>query len=132
MFELILDSEVMINTFSQYSHHYNCSIIFTTQNYFAPSKQKTIVRQCNYKVFFNDRADQILIRNISCQITPTRPQFLSQCFKNLEQFFPNENYLYILIDSSKQSLLKKLPFRSKIFPDSDGIIRQVCFFPDDY
>jgi len=127
----IFGNPIMEDVFSQNSHHYNCSIIFTSQNYFSSSKNLTIVRQTNYKIIFNDISDKTLLRNISCKIAPSMPSFLSKCFKTLEQYFPTDNYHYILIDSNPESPMKKLAFRSKILPGSDNIIRPICFFPED-
>lgn len=128
---LVFNDATMEETFSQNSHHHNLSIIFTSQNYFASSKNRTIIRQTTYKIIFNDPSDKTLMRNISCQISPSMPQFLSRCFKTLEQYFPEDQHSYILIDSHYQSPLKKLNVRSKVLPSSDNKIRPICFFPED-
>jgi hypothetical protein len=125
MFEALAASPAMLETFTQHSHHYNSSIIFTTQNYFAPSKDRTLIRQTNYKIIFNDPSDQTLIRNISSKIGS--PKFLNLCFKRLQELFPAEKYLYLLIDSSKESQLSQMQVRSNIFP-VDGKVKPICFF----
>jgi len=127
----IFGNQAMEDVFSQNSHHYNISIIFTTQNYFSTSRNLTIVRQTNYKIIFNDISDKTLLRNISCKISPSMPSFLSKCFKTLEEFFPEDNYPYILIDSNPESSMKKLAYRSNILPGPDKKIRPICFFPED-
>lgn len=129
LFHLISSSQLMTEAFLMTSHHYNSSLIFTTQNFFHQARDKSVVRNCSYKAIFNDKSDQTLIRNISSQIS--HPQFLASCFKSIESLFPEENYPYILIDSDKKSLLKKCPIRSRIFPmDPDNEVRPLCFFPD--
>jgi adenosyl cobinamide kinase/adenosyl cobinamide phosphate guanylyltransferase len=131
LMNVVFNHPMMEEVFSQNSHHQNLSIIFTTQNYFASSKNRTIIRQTNYKIIFNDPSDKTLMRNISCQISGSMPQFLSRCFKTLEEFYPKDNFSYILIDSNAVSPLKKFQVRSKILPESDGKIRPVCFFSED-
>jgi hypothetical protein len=117
----------MADTFSKSSHHHSLSIIFTLQNYFHTAKNLTIVRQCSYQVIFDNPSDKTLLRNISCKITPSLPQFLTKCFKILEHYFPDDDFLYILIDSKKKSPMKKLRIRSKVLPGPDGKIRPICF-----
>lgn len=116
LMNVVFNDPFMEETFSQNSHHHNLSIIFTTQNYFASSKNRTIIRQTNYKIIFNDPSDKTLMRNISCQISGSMPQFLSKCFKTLEEVYPKDNFTYVLIDSNAMSSLKKFQVRTKITP----------------
>ena len=111
------------------SHHFNVSVFFTLQNYFGSSKSKTVIRQTTYKILFNDPADHTLMRNISCQISPQTPQFLTNCFQTLEQKFEHYQH-YLLIDSHPKSAMKQLTVRSKIFPDQNNQITPICFFPN--
>jgi hypothetical protein len=46
----------------------------------------------------------------------------------VEELFPEENYPYLLIDSNKKSLLKKMQVRTNILPDENGAIKPICFF----
>jgi len=124
----ILRDPFMENVFIQHSHHNSCSMVFTTQNYFAQSKNKTIIRQCNYKVIFQSPTDMVLLRHISCQLKPDDANFLSKVFEELEQLFPDDNYKYILIDGEPKSLMKRFRVRTHIFPDSNGKIEPICFF----
>lgn len=125
----ILNTAYMEQFFSHDSHHYNCSVFFTLQNYYSSSKSKTVLRQTTYKILFNDPGDHILMRNISCQIAPTKPQFLTTCFQNLQPRFEDQQH-YILIDSHPKSEMKQMPVRTKIFPDESNQITPICFFPN--
>ena len=69
-----------------------------------------------------------MLRNVGCQISPSQPNLLNYCFEILEHYFPNDTYAYILIDSHARTANKNMLVRSKIFPDSDGKIRPLCFF----
>jgi hypothetical protein len=69
------------------------------------------------------------MRNISCQIAPTKPQFLTTCFQNLQRRFEDQQH-YILIDSHPKSEMKQMPVRTKIFPDESNQITPICFFPN--
>ncbi len=122
----ILNSPNMEDFFTQISHHYNCSIFFTMQNYYSSGRSKTILRQCTYKIIFNDPGDRILIRNISCTVSPNS-QFLSKCFTMLEERFPTDLH-YLLIDTNPISPMKQMVVRSQIFPNTSGEIVPICFF----
>lgn len=124
----IFANKFMEEMFIQNSHHNSCSIMFTSQNFFSSSKTKTIIRQCTYKVFFDNPSDRVLLRAISCQVAPENPNFLLQIFKLLEQYDPHNTFNYVLVDGNPQSVMRKLNVRSNIFPEKDGIIRPLCFF----
>jgi len=124
----ILRTPFMEDLFIQHSHHQSCSIIFTTQNYFESSKNKTVIRQCNYKVIFQSPSDMVLLRHISCQVKPDDANFLIKVFEKLEQLFPDDGYRYILIDGEPKSKMKHLRIRTNIFRNSEGVIEPLCFF----
>jgi hypothetical protein len=127
----ILNSNEMAELFSIHVHHYNISVIFTLQNFFAPSRYgRTIARNLHYKVFFFNRIDVVELRHISVQIVPTSPNFLLNCFKLLEKKFPNDYSHYILIDGHGKSQIKQLAIRSNILPDKNNKITPVIFFPN--
>lgn len=127
----VLNSNKMVQLFAIQSHHFNISVIFTVQNFFASSKYgKTIMRNINYRVFFYNRLDLIELRNISTQIIPGYPNFMQNSFDFLLNEFPNDRP-YILIDGHIKSMsLKGMYIRSHIFPDNDGIIRPIIFSPN--
>jgi hypothetical protein len=116
--------------FVQNSHHQGCSIAFCTQNYYESSKSKTIVRQCNYKVFFNSNCDKTLLRNIGGEIEPNRPQILIEAFKLLKKQNPNDKHKYILIDGDSQTATPDFCIKTDIFP-VNGVIRPICFVLSD-
>lgn len=122
----LLADPFMEQCFVQNSHHQGCSIAFCTQNFYENSKSKTIVRQCNFKVFFNSNCDKILLRNIGAQIEPSRPSILIEAFKLLQKQNPSDKYKYLLIDGDSQSAMPDFFIRTNIFPVND-IIRPICF-----
>lgn len=122
----LLSDPFMEQCFVQNSHHQGCSIAFCTQNFYESSKSKTIVRQCNFKVFFNSNCDKILLRNIGAQIEPSRPSILIEAFKLLQKHNPSDKYKYLLIDGDSQSAMPDFFIRTNIFPVND-IIRPICF-----
>ena len=63
----IYKSPFVEQMFIQHSHHNKASIVFTSQNYFN-SGRKTIIRNCNYRVFFQDPTDDVTLRNVSSQL----------------------------------------------------------------
>jgi len=128
LMESFLQSEAMVRLLSIEVHRFNISTIFTLQNFFAPSRfGKTLARNLHYRCIFFNRLDLTEIRTISCQIC-NQPKFLLDCFEFLRKEFPNEPP-YILVDGHNLSHLKDLFVRSKIFPDEEGKIRPIIFFP---
>jgi len=98
-------------------HHYNISVIFTLQNFFAPSKfGRSMARNLNYKIFFFNRLDLTELRHISMQLTPNNSTFLQSCFNFLTEKYPALNH-YIVVDGHFKSPHPQLFVRTKIFPD---------------
>jgi len=124
----LLRCPFMEEVFMAHSHHNKCSIIFTTQNYFASSKNKNVIRQCNYKVIFQSPSDLVLLRHIGCQIKPDDANFLIKVFERLNQLFPENAFNYVLIDGEPKSKMKDLRIRTHIFPNENGKIEPLCFF----
>ncbi len=126
---LIFENKFMEGLFLQFSHHNSCSVIFTSQNFYCSSKNKNIMRQLTYKVIFNTlRTDQILLRSLGCLQKCENPNFLIEIFQTLENRFPLNNYLYIVIDSVPHSIMKNMHFRTNVFPNEDGSSTPLCFF----
>jgi hypothetical protein len=127
----LLDSPQMVDLLAVQVHHFNLSTIFTLQNYFAPSKfGKTIMRNVNYKVYFYNRLDLRELRNISCQIVPNSPLFMQANFLFLYKKFPEDPSHYILVDGHFRNKIPSLFVRSRIFPQANGEIKPIIFFPN--
>lgn len=129
----VLNSNKIVQLFAVQSHHFNISIIFTVQNFFAGSKYgKTIMRNVNYRVFFYNRLDLVELRNISSQLVPGYANFLKSSFDFLLNQFPSERP-YILVDGHVKSKFNcGLYIRSHIFPDPDNVIRPIIFCPNPH
>jgi hypothetical protein len=127
----LLNSAQMVELFSVQVHHYNISVIFTLQNFFAASRYgKSISQNVHYKVFFYNRLDLVELRHISLQINPNSPNFLATCFQFLENRFPHVKYKhYIVIDGHAKSLISQFYVRTNIFPDYNNEITPIIFFP---
>jgi hypothetical protein len=127
----LLDSASMVDFLSIQVHHFNISVIFTLQNYFAPSKYgKTIMRNVNYNVYFYNRLDLRELRNISIQIVPNCPLFMQSNFNFLHKKFPLDPSHYVLVDGHFRNKLPSLFVRSRIFPSENGEIKPIIFFPN--
>jgi hypothetical protein len=128
----LLNSAQMVDLFSVQVHHYNISVIFTLQNFFATSRfGKSIARNVHYKVFFYNRLDLVELRHISLQMNPSSPNFLALCFKFLENRYPHDKYKhYIVLDGHSKSLISQFYVRTNIFPSEEGEITPIMFFPD--
>ena len=129
LMNLVFENKFVEELFIQSSHHNSCSVIFTSQNFYSSSKNRTIMRQLTYKVIFNTlRTDQILLRTLGCQLKTENPNFLIEIFETLEKTYPYDNFKYIVIDSEPKSVMKSLHIRTHVFPNNDGSITPLCFF----
>ncbi len=129
-----LQTESMVDLVTKFVHHFNISVCFTLQNYYAPSRfGKTLIKNCHYRIFFYNRIDQRELTTISSQIA-NAPNFLAANFKFLFNKFPNDPSHYLLIDGHSRSNLGPLWCRSHIFPkEKGGEINPIIFFPNpDY
>lgn len=126
----IASSPDMNDLFTRGSHHHSVSVIYTSQNYFEPTKfGKNLSRNSPIKCFFYDRTDAQLLKTVSQQMFPSNPNFLYKNFQFLNKKFPQE-YNYLIIDGDSKSKMRQLFIRSKIFPnEKGGIIQPICFFP---
>ena len=98
---LILDdmSQFMNKNTSQLfacdSHHRNISIIYLTQNFFQKNgHQRDISLNATHIAFFKNPRDNTQIFNLSRQMFPENPKFLTAAYKDATR----KPYSYLLID----------------------------------
>ena len=132
MMQRVFGSQIMLDLITKDSHHCNCSLIVTSQNFFWPTKYgRTFVRNCSEKVIFFDKTDANQLSILTRQIFPKYPYFLQECFDWIFSNRKNDPLKYLLIDSSS---LSEMPYnaivRTCIFPEKDGEVRLRLFFPD--
>lgn len=123
----------ILQVFTRTSHHENATIICTTQSYFECNK--VLRDQVNYKIIFHDPTSDVVVRNVSSQMSAEfrtskgdSSSFLANCFDALKEHFPDEKYPYIMIDSQFRSGNSHSRIRSRIIPNKNGIIQPICFF----
>ncbi len=127
----VFSSAKMLELITSTSHHCNISVVIICQSLFLPAKHRlTLIRNCSEKVLFHDKVDQNQLQILSRHIFPSKPNFLKECFNILFDITLKDELRYLLIDAS---MLSQLPHnaivRSKIFPENDGIVRPMFFFP---
>ena len=129
----VFDTKAMIDLITKDSHHCNCSVVITSQNFFHPSKYgRTFVRNCSEKVLFFDKTDAKQLGMLSMQIYPNRPTFLKSCFDWIFKYHSTAKLKYLVIDSS---ILSHFPHnalvRTFILPNANGKIEPILFFPPE-
>ncbi len=129
----VFETHAMMELITKDSHHCNCSVVITTQNFFHPSKYgRTFVRNCSEKVLFFDKTDAKQLSMLSMQIYPNKPYFLKSCFDWIFKNHSIAQLKYILIDSSTLSYFPHNALvRTFIFPNKSGFVQPVLFFPPD-
>jgi hypothetical protein len=128
----IMHSQTMFDLITRYVHHNNVSVIMTLQNYFLPSSNKygkSLIRNALYRVFFYNRIDKREMSIISSQISNSS-HFFDANFNFLLNKFPNEPSYYLLIDGQFRSKMKNMWCRSLIFPNENGEIEPIIFYPN--
>ncbi len=128
----VFSSSKMLELITNFSHHCNISVVIICQSLFLPAKHRlTLIRNCSEKVIFHDKVDQNQLQILSRHIFPSKPNFLKDCFTTLFNIKQRDELKYLLIDAS---MLSQLPHnaivRTNIFPEKDGVIRPMFFFPE--
>lgn len=126
----VLWSKSMVDLLANDVHNYNISVVIVLQNYFAPGKYgKSLVRNCQYRVFFYNRIEQLELRTISSQVA-NAPNFFAANFDFLIKTFPNAPSYYLLIDGHYRTTSADFWCRSNIFPEGpQNIISPIIFYP---
>lgn len=125
----VLFSKQMVDLLSNDVHNFNISVIIVLQNYFASGKYgKTLIRNCQYRVFFYSRVQQLELRTVSSQIS-NNPAFFAANFEFLYEKYPNAPSHYLLIDGHFRTKSANFWCRSNIFPQENGEINPIIFFP---
>ncbi len=132
MMQSAFASQALLDLITKDSHHCNCSLLVTCQNFFWPTKYgRTFVRNCSEKVIFFDKTDANQLSILTRQIFPKYQYFFQECFDWIFSHRIHDPLKYVLIDSSS---LSEMPYnsivRTCIFPEKDGEVRLRLFFPE--
>lgn len=94
------DSQQIVDTFIKYSHHFNISIVFLTQNLFSQGKHfRTMSLNTQYMFVLKSARDSSIIQTLARQIYPTNTRFLSECYADAV----SKPYGYLFIDLKPHS-----------------------------
>lgn len=127
----VLTSEHILQLATNDVHNYDLSVVIIMQNYYSSSKfGRTLVKNCQYRVFFHTNLDLYETKLISKQIS-TYSNFFSECYEYLKKNFPEEISYYLLVDGHMKSKMNKMWCRSLIFPrDPENQITPLVFYPN--
>ena len=83
---------------TQGSHHYNVSVVYTSQNYFekSPKYGKTFHRQLTVKVLFEDVSDISVMKNVSSQMFESA-SYLQRCLEIKKKSFSGDKNHYLVL-----------------------------------
>ena len=117
------NQQVVADIFTKYSHHWNVSVIYITQNLFQKSPDfRTMSLNAHYMIVFKNPRDMGQIASLSRQVFPSNAAALSSIFTH-ELKRPHS---YLLLDF-KQSTPDDLRIRSSL----TSIHSQLVFVPLD-
>lgn len=79
-------SDLISKVFTAYSHHYQFSVILSTQNIFRDGKERlTLVRNTTHIVLFPNNLDQTVVRHLAQNIHPKNPRKVIDLFEEVTQ-----------------------------------------------
>ena len=118
----VYNSKDMLQLFTQFSHHNNISVIFTSQNIYHGGKYaRSITLNCHYIVLFRN-ANLAQIRILGQQLFPGQGKTFLKIYEDAVQ----EKFAYLFLDlhpGHDTGNLFKL--RSNIFPAQPMIVYQL-------
>lgn len=107
----------LANLFTKMRHQ-NVSTIFLTQNFYHNGKHiKTVTRNSQYIVIFENPRDLTMIMTLGRQMFPSKPKFLCGAFQQATA----KPYGYLLLDL-KPGVDKKLRVREGVMPDEQTYV----------
>ena len=111
--------------FTNFSHHYNTSVIYITQNLFYQKNEfRTISLNCHYVICMRNLRDQSQIYKLAQQLRPAGSKCIVKMFKEATK----KPHSYLLIDVHP-SQIKTFQFRTNIFPTLKDPM--VLYVPED-
>ena len=130
MTQILKDAE-MLELLTLDGHSENITFCFTMQNYYESSKfGKTMIRNCHYRVFFNNPIEKSYLSTISTQIANSST-FFEANFQFLYKRFPDAGSHYLVVDGQFRSKGRDFWCRSQIFPEQKGgEISPIVFYPN--
>ena len=117
LMEHIVKSVETQNLFTKYSHHYNMSAIFLTQNVFAqgPCSRTTNINT-HVLVLFANKRDESQALNLGKQLYPGSSKVFMEAYEDAT----SKLYVYLVVDWDPKSP-RELKLRSNIFPGEQTI-----------
>ena len=112
LMEEVTKSDLFLQLCTKFSHHWNCSLLFLTQNaFFQCKKMRTCSLQATGFILFNTLRGRDQINYLSRQLFPSKPGFLLQAFNDatMQQY----GYLFINFHPACDEMLR---VRGNIMP----------------
>ena len=104
-----------------YSHHYNLTIVYLTQNFFEKGKAaRSISLNTSYFCIFRAFRDVLQIQHFAREAFPDKTKLFMQAYK----LATSKDYGYLLVDleSKKDS---RFHLRSNVFPGENTIVYDI-------
>lgn len=117
--------DVIAKLFTTYSHHWNCSIFFITQNLFIQNQEyRTMSLNAQYYFVMGSARGAGQMATLGKQIMPFKTNFLLQSYRDSQK---GKKYSYFLLDM-KQGQADHLRFRTNILLSEPGPV--VVYLPN--
>jgi len=93
---------------TQDSHHFNITVIYTSQNFFEKSKEhgNGLAKQISIKIVFNDKSDKSVLKSIGRK-SFNDPNYLVKAMSEIVNFFPEDRCHYLVIGKHEYILYEK-------------------------
>ena len=130
-------SSSWLQFFTHKSHHYNASVIFSTQSYFNKNRfSREIALNCTHLALLPSPADSLHFRTLSYRMFPEAQENVLKKAMNYCQHHAKDGLVYIFIDTHPRNRMPDGFFvKSFIFPEeikNKSVFRPVYFLPTKY
>ena len=108
----------LVELFTVYAHHGNCSILLLTQNLFDKNPIfRQISLNCQYISIFKNPRDSLQISAFARQVNPTNSKFVVESYRHATK----RPYSYLFFDNH-QKTPDNLRIRSRILPHEQPMV----------
>lgn len=123
----VTNDEEMVRLFTIYSHHYNISVMFISQNLFHRGRySKDISNNIHYYFLLKNPRERAQIACLGRQMYPNNSKFLNEAYEDATQ----KPFSYLLIDVSPRCP-DDLRIRTRILASESikGLAEPIIYYP---
>ena len=104
----LINNKYFYELLTQDSHHFNISVIYTSQNFFEKSREHGhgLAKQISIKIVFNDKSDKTVLKSIGRKSFNDQ-NYLVKAMSEVVTFFPEDRCHYLVIGKLSNYFTRK-------------------------